>query len=93
MGGLLILRIGFGPSRPGDWSLLNPDLEPSGWFFEYRNGFYPDIDDTAMVLMGLARGGHAWERPEVKAKDVHQHWTNGAAKHVNGTAASSAPGA
>jgi squalene-hopene/tetraprenyl-beta-curcumene cyclase len=46
--------------RPGDWSLLNPHLEPAGWFFEYRNGFYPDVDDTAMVLMGLARSGHAW---------------------------------
>ncbi len=47
--------------RSGDWSLLNPHLEPAGWFFEYRNGFYPDIDDTAMVLMGLARSGHAWD--------------------------------
>jgi squalene-hopene/tetraprenyl-beta-curcumene cyclase len=50
--------------RPGDWSLLNPHLEPSGWFFEYRNGFYPDTDDTAMVLTGLARSGHAWDRIE-----------------------------
>src|SRR5207247_3594976 len=41
--------------RPGDWSLLNPGLAASGWFFEYRNGFYPDIDDTAMVLMALAK--------------------------------------
>ena len=49
--------------RSGDWSLYNPELEPSGWFFEYRNGFYPDTDDTAMVLMGLARSGHAWEHP------------------------------
>src|SRR5205807_3662417 len=23
--------------RPGDWSFANPGLEPSGWFFEYRN--------------------------------------------------------
>jgi squalene-hopene/tetraprenyl-beta-curcumene cyclase len=45
--------------RPGDWSVHHPGLEPSGWFFEYRNGFYPDTDDTAMVLMGLARTGHA----------------------------------
>ena len=45
--------------RPGDWSLANPGLEPAGWFFEYRNGFYPDTDDTAMVLMALARSGHA----------------------------------
>src|SRR5204863_2082919 len=47
--------------RPGDWSVMNPHLEPAGWFFEYRNGFYPDTDDTAMVLMGLARAGHGWE--------------------------------
>ncbi len=47
--------------RPGDWSVMNPHLEPGGWFFEYRNGFYPDTDDTAMVLMGLARSGQAWE--------------------------------
>ena len=46
--------------RPGDWTLLNPGLEPAGWYFEYRNGFYPDTDDTAMVLMGLARSGAAW---------------------------------
>jgi squalene-hopene/tetraprenyl-beta-curcumene cyclase len=45
--------------RPGDWSLSNPHLEPGGWFFEYRNGFYPDTDDTAMVLMALARTGQA----------------------------------
>ena len=46
--------------RPGDWSVMNPGLEPSGWFFEYRNGFYPDTDDTAMVLTALAKTGHAF---------------------------------
>ena len=45
--------------RRGDWSVLNPHLEPGGWFFEYRNDFYPDTDDTAMVLMALARTGSA----------------------------------
>jgi len=50
--------------RAGDWSLMNPATEPGGWFFEYRNGFYPDIDDTAMVLMGLARSGQAWDRQQ-----------------------------
>jgi squalene-hopene/tetraprenyl-beta-curcumene cyclase len=45
--------------RPGDWSFANRHLEPGGWCFEYRNGFYPDVDDTAMVLMALARSGHA----------------------------------
>jgi squalene-hopene/tetraprenyl-beta-curcumene cyclase len=47
--------------RPGDWSIRHPHLEPAGWFFEYRNGLYPDTDDTAMVLMALARTGHAWQ--------------------------------
>ncbi len=41
--------------RPGDWSATNPELPPAGWFFEYRNSFYPDVDDTAMVLMALTR--------------------------------------
>jgi squalene-hopene/tetraprenyl-beta-curcumene cyclase len=45
--------------RPGDWCVTNPGVEPGGWFFEYRNGFYPDTDDTAMVLMALARTGRA----------------------------------
>jgi squalene-hopene/tetraprenyl-beta-curcumene cyclase len=50
--------------RRGDWSIPNPGLEPGGWFFEYRNGFYPDTDDTAMVLTGLARSGQAWMKNE-----------------------------
>jgi squalene-hopene/tetraprenyl-beta-curcumene cyclase len=41
--------------RPGDWSVMNPTLEPGGWCFEYHNSHYPDTDDTAMVLMALAR--------------------------------------
>lgn len=39
--------------RKGDWSVKRPDVEPSGWYFEFANEFYPDIDDTAMVLLGL----------------------------------------
>ena len=41
--------------RKGDWSVKSPDTEPSGWAFEFNNEFYPDIDDTAMVLLGLSR--------------------------------------
>jgi squalene-hopene/tetraprenyl-beta-curcumene cyclase len=37
----------------GDWSIKRPDLEVGGWYFEFLNEFYPDIDDTAMVLMAL----------------------------------------
>jgi squalene-hopene/tetraprenyl-beta-curcumene cyclase len=39
---------------PGDWQVKNRDAEPGGWAFEFRNEFYPDVDDTAFVLMALA---------------------------------------
>ena len=55
----------------GDWSVKRPDLEPSGWAFEYENDHYPDIDDTAMVLLGLlhanASDAGAQERVERRA--------------------------
>ena len=44
-------------SAPGDWCRRVPGVVPAGWFFEYRNGHYPDTDDTSMVLMALHRTG------------------------------------
>src|SRR5258708_1060646 len=40
---------------PGDWQIKNKDGEAGGWGFEFRNDFYPDVDDTAFVLMALQR--------------------------------------
>jgi squalene-hopene/tetraprenyl-beta-curcumene cyclase len=40
----------------GDWAVRGPDVEPSGWHFQYANQFNADIDDTAMVLLALKRG-------------------------------------
>src|SRR5256714_1598038 len=37
----------------GDWRYNNSHPEASGWAFEYNNVYYPDTDDTAMVLMAL----------------------------------------
>ncbi len=39
--------------RRGDWAVNNSHPEASGWAFEYNNIYYPDTDDTAMVLMAL----------------------------------------
>ncbi len=36
----------------GDWA-DTVRAEPGGWFFEHNNAHYPDVDDTAMVLMAL----------------------------------------
>ena len=43
---------------PGDWQFKNRDAEPGGWAFEFRNDFFPDVDDTAFVLMSLQRVKH-----------------------------------
>jgi squalene-hopene/tetraprenyl-beta-curcumene cyclase len=40
---------------PGDWQVKNRKAEPGGWAFEFQNDFYPDVDDTAFVLMALGR--------------------------------------
>ena len=40
---------------PGDWQVKNKDAAPGGWAFEFRNDFFPDVDDTAFVLMALQR--------------------------------------
>ena len=52
--------------RKGDWSIKRPNVEPSGWYFEFANEFYPDIDDTAMVLLALAHA-HGSRPAEQKA--------------------------
>jgi squalene-hopene/tetraprenyl-beta-curcumene cyclase len=45
--------------RKGDWTVKRPNAEPSGWYFEFANEFYPDIDDTAQVLLALSRARSA----------------------------------
>ena len=39
----------------GDWAEVKPDVRPGGWAFQYRNDHYPDLDDTAVVVMAMDR--------------------------------------
>jgi len=39
----------------GDWKVKNPDEPVGGWYFEYANEFYPDVDDTFQVLTALSK--------------------------------------
>ena len=41
--------------EPGDWHVKRAGVEPGGWAFQFDNAFYPDLDDTAVVLMALAQ--------------------------------------
>jgi squalene-hopene/tetraprenyl-beta-curcumene cyclase len=39
----------------GDWIARRPALRPGGWAFQYANPHYPDVDDTAVVVMAMDR--------------------------------------
>lgn len=39
----------------GDWAAKRPDVRPGGWAFQYANPHYPDLDDTAVVVMAMDR--------------------------------------
>lgn len=41
----------------GDWAIRRPDLAPGGWAFEFENDLYPDVDDTAVVVLALRELG------------------------------------
>ncbi len=50
----------------GDWVWRRPGLHPSGWAFQYRNDHYPDVDDSAVVVMALDRTGDPRCRPAIE---------------------------
>ena len=39
----------------GDWAANRGHVRPGGWAFQYWNDYYPDVDDTAVVVMALHR--------------------------------------
>jgi squalene-hopene/tetraprenyl-beta-curcumene cyclase len=41
----------------GDWAIRTPQLAPGGWAFEFENDLYPDVDDTAVVVLALRELG------------------------------------
>jgi squalene-hopene/tetraprenyl-beta-curcumene cyclase len=57
----------------GDWSVRRPDLAPGGWAFEFANDNYPDIDDTAEVVLALRRSGES----DARAVSRAVAWTEG----------------
>jgi squalene-hopene/tetraprenyl-beta-curcumene cyclase len=58
----------------GDWSWKRPSLQPGGWAFQYWNDYYPDVDDTAVVVLALDRAGEERTRPAIRRAT---EWVNG----------------
>jgi len=69
----------------GDWADENPDVRPGGWAFQYRNDHYPDLDDTAVVVMALdraAKTGVAGNADTAIARGAE--WVEGLQSHGGG---------
>ena len=71
----------------GDWAEVKPDVRPGGWAFQYRNDHYPDLDDTAVVVMAMdrARGRTGPAYDEAIARGIE--WTVGLQSRDGGYAA------
>ncbi|MFD8994489.1 squalene--hopene cyclase [Streptomyces abikoensis] len=63
--------------RPGDWTVKRPHLAPGGWAFEFENDAYPDIDDTAEVVLALKRVRHPDPERMEKAIRRAANWAVG----------------
>jgi squalene-hopene/tetraprenyl-beta-curcumene cyclase len=71
----------------GDWAVRRPNLEPGGWAFEFANANYPDVDDTAEVIIALGTVDHP--EPERVASAIERGiaWLEGMQSSDGGWAA------
>ncbi|HEY1449145.1 MAG TPA: squalene--hopene cyclase [Caulobacteraceae bacterium] len=71
----------------GDWAVQRPGVRPGGWAFQYRNDHYPDLDDTAVVVMAMdrakAREGADYEEAMARGRE----WIEGLQSRDGGWAA------
>jgi squalene-hopene/tetraprenyl-beta-curcumene cyclase len=71
----------------GDWAVRRPNLEPGGWAFEFANANYPDIDDTAEVIIALTAVDHPDPARVRRAIDRGVAWLEGMQSSDGGWAA------
>ena len=75
----------------GDWSVQRPGTRPGGWAFQYANPHYPDLDDTAVVAMAIARAAKQSSGPSQDEDGVAtsraKEWVEGLQSRDGGWAA------
>src|SRR5713226_2362186 len=72
----------------GDWAVKRPDIRPGGWAFQYNNAYYPDLDDTAVVVMAMDRARRASQSREYDAAIARgREWIEGMQSRDGGWAA------
>jgi squalene-hopene/tetraprenyl-beta-curcumene cyclase len=72
----------------GDWAVKAPNVRPGGWAFQYNNDYYPDLDDTAVVVMAMDRvqrqsGSHEYDTAIARGRE----WIEGLQSRDGGWAA------
>src|SRR5262249_54439357 len=63
--------------KRGDWSVKRGQLEPGGWAFEFYNDWYPDVDDSAVILMVLAEVGATDDAQRERSIRIGANWVMG----------------
>jgi len=58
----------------GDWTESIKDVAPGGWYFEFNNEFYPDVDDSAQVLLALNCVANPRERYQYEVSQRALDW-------------------
>jgi squalene-hopene cyclase len=58
----------------GDWAVKNRTGAPGAWAFEFDNRFYPDVDDTAVVVMALLQADASDEKLKQRSIDRAVKW-------------------
>jgi len=72
----------------GDWAEERPDVRPGGWAFQYNNAYYPDLDDTAVVVMAMDRARRATQGGEYDVAIARgREWIEGMQSRDGGWAA------
>jgi squalene-hopene/tetraprenyl-beta-curcumene cyclase len=72
----------------GDWAVKRPQVRPGGWAFQYNNAYYPDLDDTAVVVMAMDRTRRATRRQNYDVAIARgREWIEGMQSRDGGWAA------
>jgi squalene-hopene/tetraprenyl-beta-curcumene cyclase len=58
----------------GDWAVKVPRVQPGGWYFEFNNEFYPDVDDSGQVLLALNKVDNPRERYQYDVSQRAIEW-------------------
>jgi len=73
--------------KKGDWSVKRPSLDPGGWAFQFFNDWYPDVDDSAVILMVMAEAACDDAARRERAISAGANWVMGMQSRDGGFAA------